>query len=125
MRQLLRPDQLDAATLLATCGGDPLLLHKLIDSFQQTVHGHVANLHNAAGQGDAERFQKAAHKLRGLISAFSPRIATTLASLEQIVAVEQQADFLLAECDKVRDAIAILTEALAGLSIEDLKSQIR
>jgi hypothetical protein len=74
--------EFDPATTLAACGGDVTLLRKLNDSFQRTVPDYVAELRDATEQRDGARLRRVAHKLRGLVSTFSPSIAATVAALE-------------------------------------------
>jgi HPt (histidine-containing phosphotransfer) domain-containing protein len=112
--------EFDPATMLAACGGDETLLRKMIDSFQRTVPGYVAELRDAAAQRDEERLRRAAHKLRGLVSAFSPSLAVTVAALEEPAPV-QPPDRALLQCAQVGESIAGLVAALAPMSPEDLE----
>jgi HPt (histidine-containing phosphotransfer) domain-containing protein len=110
----------DPATTLAVCGGDVTLLRKLIDTFQRTVPDYVSELRDATGQRDEERLRRAAHKLRGLVSSFSPSIAATVAALEQ-PALAQHPERVVSQCAEVGVSIAALVETLARMSPEDLE----
>jgi HPt (histidine-containing phosphotransfer) domain-containing protein len=112
--------EFDPATMLAACGGDETLLRKLIDSFQRTVPGYVAELRDAAEQRDEERLRRAAHKLRGLVCAFSPSIAATVATLEE-PALAQPPQHAVTQCAEVGESIAALVATLARMSPEDLE----
>src|SRR4051812_28514661 len=106
--------------MLAACGGDVTLLRKLIDSFQRTVPDYVAELRDATEQRDEERLRRVAHKLRGLVSAFSPSIAATVAALEE-PALAQHPERVVSQCAEVGESIAALVGTLARMSPEDLE----
>jgi hypothetical protein len=54
----------------AACGGDPVLLRKMIDSFQSCAPDHLRMLRHAVQAQDISTLPQAAHKLRGLVAAF-------------------------------------------------------
>ena len=106
--------------MLAACGGDVTLLRKLIDSFQRTAPDYVAELRDASDQRDEERLRRVAHKLRGLVSTFSPSIAATVAALEQ-PALAQHPERVASQCAEVGELIAALVVTLSRMSPEDLQ----
>ena len=110
----------DPATMLAACGGDATLLRKLIDTFQRTVPDYVSELRDAAEERDEESLRRAAHKLRGLVSTFSPSIAAAAAALEQ-PALAQHPERVVSQCAEVGESIAALAGMLAGMSPEELE----
>ena len=106
--------------MLAACGGDVTLLRKLIETFQRTVPDYVSELRDATEQRDEERLRHVAHKLRGLVSTFSPSIAATVAALEQ-PALAQDQGRVVSQCAEVGELIAALVETLARFLPEDLE----
>ena len=106
--------------MLAACGGDVTLLRKLIGSFQRTAPDYVAELRDASDQCDEERLRRAAHKLRGLVSTFSPSIAATVAALEEPT-LAQHPDRVASQCAEVGELIAALVVTLSRMSPEDLE----
>jgi HPt (histidine-containing phosphotransfer) domain-containing protein len=106
--------------MLAACGGDVTLLRKLIDSFQRNAPDYVAELRDAAEQHDEQRLRRAAHKLRGPVSTFSPSIAATVAAIEE-PALTQSREGAVLQCAEVGESIAALVGALARMSAEDLE----
>lgn len=106
--------------MLAACGGDVTLLRKLIDTFQRTAPDYVSELRDAAEQRDEERLRRVAHKLRGLVSTFSPSIAATVAPLEQ-PALAQHPERVASQCAEIGESTAVLVGTLARMSPEDLE----
>jgi HPt (histidine-containing phosphotransfer) domain-containing protein len=70
-RQSHRRDLLDAAVLLAACGGEPTLLRKMCHTLTARVPEHLAALRDALRDLDAPRLREAAHKCCGMLSEFS------------------------------------------------------
>jgi two-component system sensor histidine kinase/response regulator len=110
---------LDPMTLLAACGGEPLLLRKLIDSFQSRAPEHLADLRDAALRQDFSKLGRTAHQLRGMVSTFSTSIAASAGIIEQF-ATDQEADRALGQCTSLADRITALCRTLSGVSVEDL-----
>jgi hypothetical protein len=101
----------DPDTMLAACGGDGTLLQKLIDSFQRTVPDYVAELRDATELRDEKRIRRAAHKLRGLVSTFSPSIAATIVALEE-PALAQPPERAVSQCAAPNPPAVARTRAL-------------
>ena len=112
--------EFDPATLLAACGGDVTLLRKLIDTFQRNVPDYVSELRDATEQRDEERLRRVAHKLRGLVSTFSPSIAAAVAALEE-PAPAQHPERALSQCAEVGESITALVRTLGRMSPEELE----
>jgi HPt (histidine-containing phosphotransfer) domain-containing protein len=110
---------LDAPTLLAACGRDPLLLRKMIDSFESRAPAHLADIGEAARRGDVAEIRRSAHKLRGLISTFSTSVAARVGLLERIEA-DEQPEATLERCEDVAQLVGALSKSLARLTIDDL-----
>jgi PAS domain S-box-containing protein len=73
---------LDRAMILSSCGGDDALLRKLCQSFQTRLPGHLTALQEALEQQDAPRLHEAAHKLCGMIAAFSTVAGDLVSKIE-------------------------------------------
>ncbi len=114
---------LDAAMLLTACDADPALLGQMIDLFQTGAPGCLARLSDAVANRNAAEVREAAHKLCGLVSAFSTLAAEAAQRLEQTAAAGRLDD-AVEPCTALADMIRNLGPLLAGLSIEDLKSRL-
>ena len=111
---------IDPATLLAGCGSDPVLLQKMIQSFQLLAPERLVAVRDAAQRQDCNELRHAAHNLRGLVSTFSGLIGMNVGILEHLD-VDQQPDFACSQCAKVANQINALSVVLSGVSIEDLQ----
>jgi hypothetical protein len=82
------------------------LLRKLIDSSNAPCRLR-RGVARRAEQRDEERVRRVAHKLRGLVSTFSPSIAATVAALEE-PALAQHRGARGSQCDEIGESIAAL-----------------
>jgi CheY-like chemotaxis protein len=112
---------LDAATLLRACDADPVLLGRMITVFQADAPDQVGRLGVAVREGNAEAVRESAHKLRGLLSAFSATAAEVALLLEQTAAVGQ-ADRTAMLYENLAGMVGELARLLPRLSVEELKS---
>jgi PAS domain S-box-containing protein len=113
---------LDATTLLTACDATPDLLGRMIGILRADAPAHLARVEAAVGAGNARELREAAHRLRGLLAAFSPAAAGAAAALEQAGAagwLDGAAEQYAALAGMVRD----LGPLLAGVSVEDLQSR--
>jgi HPt (histidine-containing phosphotransfer) domain-containing protein len=110
---------IDPCTLRAGCGGDPILLQMMIGSFQSQVPQHLDDLRDAAQRRDSAQLQYTAHRLRGLVSAFSPNLAAAIAVMEQ-PATDQKTHDPMAQCVVVEESVDALATELANISTSDL-----
>ena len=115
---------LDPTALLATCGGDSVLLQKMIDSFRATVPNHLCALREAAHRKDEISLRRIAHQLRGLTSYYSTTVAAQAAALDEMEA-DQQVDALIDRCETVIQLTRDLCDLLSVLTLEDLKRAAR
>ena len=111
-------DLLDAATLLAGCGGDSRLLRKMIKSFQRRAPEYVADLEDAAQRSDDGALRQAAHRLRGLVSTFSTSVAETIERIEQGASASPRERG--PDCAAVAHRVAALCDTISTLSVADL-----
>jgi signal transduction histidine kinase/DNA-binding response OmpR family regulator len=116
------PDLLDPATLLRSCGGDPQLLYQMIELFATNVPAHLDALHAAIRDRDPAGLRESAHKLRGVVSAFSTAAAQTAQRLEEAGAAGQ-IDGAAEQCAKLADMVQHLRQLLADVSVERLQAR--
>jgi PAS domain S-box-containing protein len=123
------PDQapvdglLDPVALLTACDGDAALLARMITVFQAKASEHLGRLGAAIEQRDDAGLREAAHKLRGMVAAFSTRAAEVALHLEQGAAdgrLDGAAEQYAALSDMLRDLGPLLT----ALTIEELQSRV-
>ncbi len=114
---------LDADTLLTTCDGDPVLLGQMIAVFQASAPGELDRVGAALRTGNTDEVREMAHKLCGLVAAFSPAAAAAAATLEQAGAGGQ-----LEQAARVYKSLAGMVDELgtklAELSVEELKVRV-
>jgi HPt (histidine-containing phosphotransfer) domain-containing protein len=88
---------IDGPSIFRSCGGDPALLRKMVTSFHVHVRSHLTEVAKAVRHEDTKELHSAAHKLRGLVSAFSTSGAKTVQVLEETTdaqpAVEIRRDY--------------------------------
>jgi CheY-like chemotaxis protein len=73
---------LTPSVLLSACEGDPLLLEKLCGSFHQRGLEHLAALAEARTATDLKRLREIAHKLCGMLAAFSTPAGELASAME-------------------------------------------
>jgi PAS domain S-box-containing protein len=116
-------DFLDPTVLLAACDADSALLEQMIAVFQADALRHLGRLGAVLRGGTAAEVREAAHKLRGLVSAFSPAAAEVAGLLE-----EAGATGLLNGADGPYGTLAAMIEELvplvARLSVPELRSRV-
>jgi PAS domain S-box-containing protein len=74
---------LDPGVLLAACGGDDAILEKIGQAFRARLPDHLAAVQDALRQGDAGRLREAAHKLCGMVAAYSSVAGGVASDLEE------------------------------------------
>ena len=114
-----RNDLLDPVVLLAGCGGDSLLLRKMIESFQCRAPQYLADLLGAGERSDDAGFRYAAHRLRGLVSSFSTSVAATVGEMEQS-GIDSPQEYQ-ARCAAVATIVAALSNTVSDLSVAHLE----
>lgn len=115
---------IDAVTLLAGCNGDPSLLAKMVQSFESHAHHQMTQLADAWQQRSPQQLKAAAHKLRGLVSAFSSSAASAVQKLED-ARLEPQSFTRDEPFRRVSDLVAALLESLPRMTIEELEESVR
>jgi HPt (histidine-containing phosphotransfer) domain-containing protein len=114
---------LEPAALMAACDGDGGLLGRMIEVFQASAPAHLDSVGKAVERRDAAALRESAHKLRGLLSAFSTTAAEVALRLEQAGAAGQL-DGTGEEFATLTDMVQALGVQLPPLSVADLKSRL-
>jgi PAS domain S-box-containing protein len=116
------PGLLDARVLLAACGGDAVILEKICHTFRTRLPEHLAAVRDALREQDAPRLREAAHKLCGMLAAFSTAAGGVASDLEDHAA-HGQLEGASGLVERL-DAMARELMHLAGsLSLEALRQQ--
>jgi two-component system sensor histidine kinase/response regulator len=74
---------LDLAVIAASCGGEPALLERMKGVFAEQMPPLLAGVREAVQAGDAARLREAAHKLSGMLSAFSTIVGGVATAIEE------------------------------------------
>jgi HPt (histidine-containing phosphotransfer) domain-containing protein len=119
-KELLEGDisLIDGPVVLRSCGGDPALLRKMVMSFQVHARSHLTDVAKAVRHADTKELHSAAHKLRGLVSAFSTSGANAVQLLEESTDAQPAVEI---RQNYARAAVVIrkLCKALSGMSAEN------
>ena len=115
---------LDPGVLLGACGDDAEGLREMGRGLQVYLPRRLAEVADALRNEDAPQLSVAAHKLCGLLSAFST-VAGGIASILE----DQAAAGRLEECRPLVEQLEVMARELVqemdGLSIESLRQQVR
>ena len=114
------PDLLDPVVLLAACGGDEECLRELCQDFGTYAPARIAEVRDCLRAGDAPRLREAAHRLCGLLSAFSTAAGDVAADLED-VAARGQLDEARPLVERLESMAQELGPQVDGLSLERLR----
>jgi CheY-like chemotaxis protein len=116
-------DLFDPPVLLAACGGDAAMLRKMCRTLQARFPEHLSAIRGALGDQDAPRLREAAHKLCGMLSAFSTVASDQAAELEDLAARGQlgEAPPLVERLETVVQEIVPLA---SNLSVESLREHV-
>jgi CheY-like chemotaxis protein len=116
------PRLLDPAVLLAACGDDSAILEKLAQAFRARLPDHMRAVQDALRERDPPRLREAAHKLCGMVAAFSSVAAGVASEIEDQAAAGQ-----LEEAGPLVERLVAMTQELlrlaGGLSLEALRRQ--
>jgi CheY-like chemotaxis protein len=114
-----RPALLDPALVLAACGGDGALLGKLCEAFRACVPDYLATAQSALQSQNAPALREAAHKLRGVVGAFS-RASGELSGALEDQALAGRLDEARLMLDQLQPMVQQLLRETAGLSLAAL-----
>jgi CheY-like chemotaxis protein len=115
---------LDPVVLWDVCGGDPGILEKLCQSFRSRVPEAIAIVRDAWRARDASRLRESAHKLSGLLAAFSS-IAGGVASDLEDHAARGRLDEAGPMVANLESMVQELTQLTSRLSHETLRHQAK
>ncbi len=106
--------------MLAACGGDAAILDKICQTFRARLPDHLRAVQDALRERDAPRLREAAHKLCGMVAAFSTVAGGVASELEDYAAQGQ-----LEEARPLVVQLEIMAQELMrtvdGLSLETLR----
>jgi PAS domain S-box-containing protein len=111
---------LDPLVLLAACGGDAAILERISQTFRARLPEHVKAVQDALRDRDAPRLREAAHKLAGMVAAFSTMAGGVASQLEDLAAQDQleEARLPAARLETMADE---LMRQVDGLSLDALR----
>jgi CheY-like chemotaxis protein len=116
------PALLDPQVLLAACGSDATILKKICQAFRARLPDHLKAVRDALQDRDAPRLREAAHKLAGMVAAFSSVAGGVASELEDRAAQGQleEARPLAARLETIAEE---LTRLVGELSLDALRGQ--
>jgi CheY-like chemotaxis protein len=112
---------IDARVLLAACGGDEGILKSICQTLETRLPDHVAALEDALLNKDASRLREAAHKLFGMVSAFSTEAGAVASEIED-QAARGELDRAATSMEQLRTISSELPRLVADLSVEKLRA---
>lgn len=107
-------------TLLATCGGDEEVLARMITGLRGRLPPDLESLRSAVTEGDLSRVRQGAHKLYGMVSAFSEIAGAETSALEDEAERGDGAN-LEAMLARLEATLARLVRELEGATIAVLE----
>jgi HPt (histidine-containing phosphotransfer) domain-containing protein len=115
-------DLLDPIVLIATCGGEEAILQKICQTFLARLPDHLKSVRDAFHERDGPLLREAAHKLAGMVGAFSSVAGAAASKLEDHAAqgLLEEARPLVAKLETMGDELMRLVH---GLSLDDLRRQ--
>jgi HPt (histidine-containing phosphotransfer) domain-containing protein len=107
---------------LSACGNEEHLLSTICHSFRSHLPLQLTAIKAALREGDAPRLREAAHKLSGIVAAFSTTVAALALQLEDQAAADQleACQPIISEID---ESIQNLFQEMDGLTIEALRKR--
>jgi two-component system, sensor histidine kinase and response regulator len=116
------PSLLDPRVLLAACGGDAVILEKICKAFRARLPDHWMAVQDALREGNTVRLREAAHKLCGMVAAFSS-VAGGVASDLEDHAAQGQLEETRPLVGQLETMVQLLIQRTGGLSLEMLRRQ--
>ena len=120
-----KPALVDAQVLLATCGGDDAILRNICAVFRDRLPDHLQAAQDALRDCDAPRLREAAHKLCGMISAFSSVAGGMASHLEDHAAGGKLEDCqpVMQELDRIARELIRQTDGMSIEALRDMQQQ--
>jgi two-component system sensor histidine kinase/response regulator len=118
------PGLLDPRVLLAACGGDAVILDKICQAFRAHVPDHLTAVQDALKEGDTIRLREAAHKLCGMVAAFSTVAGGVASDLEDHAAQGRLGESrpLVEKLQMMADELVRLTSELSLETLRQLET---
>jgi CheY-like chemotaxis protein len=116
------PGLLDPRVLLAACGGDPAILERVCQAFRARLPDQLAAVQEALRERDAPRLRESAHKLSGMVAAFSTTAGGVASDLEDHAA-RGRLEEAPALVERLETMAQELMRLAGGLSLETLRPQ--
>jgi hypothetical protein len=108
--------------LLSICGGDQQVLDKISESFRSHLPLQLKVAGDSLRESNSSHLREAAHRLSGMVAAFSTIAGTVTSQLEELAAADR-----LEECgpifEQLEELARELLRQLDGISIEALQRQ--
>jgi CheY-like chemotaxis protein len=116
------PGLIAPQVILAACGDDAAILEKICRAFRTRLPNHLKAVQDALRDRDAPRLREAAHKISGMVAAFSTVAGGVASDLEDRAAQGQLEDAqpLVAQLEALAEE---LMQLVGGLSLEALRDQ--
>jgi two-component system sensor histidine kinase/response regulator len=114
----------DPHVLLAACGGDAVILKNICSTLRTRLPDYLATVEQAFVDQNAPRLREAAHKLSGMLSAFST-VAGGVASDLEDHAARGQLEGAATPIGQLNTMSRELQKAVGDLSIESLRQEAR
>jgi two-component system, sensor histidine kinase and response regulator len=118
------PHLLSPSVLLAACGDDAEMLHKMCRSFAARAPEYLSRVESALCDRDAATLREVAHKFNGLLSAFSTPGGNLAASLEDLAA-RSRLDEARGVVERLNTILSELVRLTDGLTLDDLRREGR
>jgi CheY-like chemotaxis protein len=112
----------DPHVLLASCGGDAAILENICGTLRAHLADHLAAVEQAFVDRNAPRLREAAHKLSGMLSAFST-VAGGVASDLEDHAARGQLERSATPIEQLHSMTLGLQNVVGHLSIERLRQE--
>jgi PAS domain S-box-containing protein len=113
---------IDSRVLLAACGDDADILKRICDTLRARLPDHLAVIQEALTNQDAPRLREAAHKLFGMIAAFSTEAGAVVSNIEDHAARGQLED-ATSLVEQLRTMARELPRVVSNLSIDGLRHE--
>jgi PAS domain S-box-containing protein len=117
-----QPALLDPQVLLAACGGDAAILERICQAFRAQLPDHLTAVRDAFRARDALGLRETAHRLYGMVAAFSTMAGGVASDLEDHAAggALDDARPLVEQLETMARGLMCLVD---GLSLETLRHQ--
>jgi HPt (histidine-containing phosphotransfer) domain-containing protein len=109
----------DPQKLIAACGQDGATLTKVIAAFREHLPAQLSAVREAIREGNASNLREAAHKLAGIVAAFSPSAANAALELEDLAIADRLQD-ISPPAARLNDLCQRLLQELEAASIAEL-----